>query len=121
MNPFYGVDGTVPPSLPTRNLCKCGPNYSFTIRFSLSLTILYVRSGVCLLRRLFQAMPLKTDDPMQYYTDMKKLGQGASGTVFAGTDVRTGEVRHHTFLRAVFLVSFNTGGSPSVHLFSSCW
>ena len=37
-------------------------------------------------------MPLKTDDPMQFYTDMKKLGQGASGTVFVGTDVRTGEV-----------------------------
>lgn len=41
----------------------------------------------------WQAMPLKTDDPMQYYTDMRKLGQGASGTVFVGTDVRTGEVR----------------------------
>lgn len=40
-----------------------------------------------------QAMPLKSDDPMQFYTDMRKLGQGASGTVFVGTDVRTGEVR----------------------------
>lgn len=40
-----------------------------------------------------QAMPLKDDDPMQFYTDMRKLGQGASGTVFVGTDVRTGEVR----------------------------
>ena len=30
---------------------------------------------------------------MQYYTDMRKLGQGASGTVFVGTDVRTGQVR----------------------------
>lgn len=39
-----------------------------------------------------QAMPLKTDDPMQYYTDMRKLGQGASGTVFVGMDVRTGQV-----------------------------
>lgn len=38
-------------------------------------------------------MPLKSDDPMQYYMDMRKLGQGASGTVFVGTDVRTGEVR----------------------------
>lgn len=38
-------------------------------------------------------MPLKSDDPMQFYTDMRKLGQGASGTVFVGTDVRTGEVR----------------------------
>lgn len=38
-----------------------------------------------------QAMPLKKDDPMQFYTDMRKLGQGASGTVFVGTDVRTGE------------------------------
>lgn len=37
-------------------------------------------------------MPLKTEDPMQFYTDMKKLGQGASGTVFVGTDVRNGEV-----------------------------
>lgn len=42
---------------------------------------------------MWQAMPLKTDDPMQFYTDMRKLGQGASGTVFVGTDVRTGEVR----------------------------
>lgn len=41
---------------------------------------------------LEQAMPLKTEDPMQFYTDMKKLGQGASGTVFVGTDVRNGEV-----------------------------
>ncbi|CAN0063527.1 unnamed protein product, partial [Sphacelaria rigidula] len=39
-----------------------------------------------------EAMPLKTEDPMQFYTDMKKLGQGASGTVFVGTDVRNGEV-----------------------------
>lgn len=38
-----------------------------------------------------QAMPLKKDDPMQFYTDMRKLGQGASGTVFVGTDLRTGE------------------------------
>lgn len=30
---------------------------------------------------------------MQFYTDMKKLGQGASGTVFVGTDLRNGEVR----------------------------
>lgn len=30
---------------------------------------------------------------MQFYTDMRKLGQGASGTVFVGTDVRNGEVR----------------------------
>ncbi|CAM9983082.1 unnamed protein product [Ascophyllum nodosum] len=38
-----------------------------------------------------EAMAIKTDDPMQYYTDMRKLGQGASGTVFVGTDVRTGQ------------------------------
>ncbi|CAM9350121.1 unnamed protein product [Ectocarpus sp. 12 AP-2014] len=38
-----------------------------------------------------EVMPLKKDDPMQFYTDMRKLGQGASGTVFVGTDVRTGE------------------------------
>ncbi|CAM9718191.1 unnamed protein product, partial [Hapterophycus canaliculatus] len=42
-------------------------------------------------RTVTEAMPLKTDDPMQYYMDMRKLGQGASGTVFVGTDVRTGE------------------------------
>lgn len=40
-----------------------------------------------------KAMPLKTDDPMQFYTEMRKLGQGASGTVFVGTDLRSGEVR----------------------------
>jgi hypothetical protein len=38
-----------------------------------------------------QAVQIRTDDPMQYYTNMKKLGQGASGTVFSGTDTRNGE------------------------------
>jgi serine/threonine protein kinase len=38
-----------------------------------------------------QAVQMRSDDPLQYYTDMKKLGQGASGTVYSGTDVRTGE------------------------------
>ena len=52
-----------------------------------------------------QAMPLKTDDPMQFYTDMKKLGQGASGTVFVGTDVRTGEV-------SVAVALFSSSASP---------
>lgn len=48
-------------------------------------------------------MPLKSDDPMQFYIDMKKLGQGASGTVFVGTDVRNGEVGlgcDHTYIHA---------------------
>ncbi|CAM9126309.1 unnamed protein product [Pylaiella littoralis] len=46
-----------------------------------------------------EAMPLKTDDPMQYYTDMRKLGQGASGTVFVGTDVRSGEAKQRCALK----------------------
>ncbi len=52
-----------------------------------------LRRGVVSAGSVAQAMPLKKDDPMQFYTDMRKLGQGASGTVFVGTDVRNGEVR----------------------------
>lgn len=59
-------------------------------RSSLPNLLLLLRWGIC---PFCQAMPLKVDDPMQFYTDMRKLGQGASGTVFVGTDLRTGEVR----------------------------
>lgn len=55
--------------------------------------MLSFRGGVASAGSGAQAMPLKKDDPMQFYTDMRKLGQGASGTVFVGTDVRNGEVR----------------------------
>ncbi|CAM9574535.1 unnamed protein product [Choristocarpus tenellus] len=34
---------------------------------------------------------IKAQDPMQYYTNMQKLGQGASGVVFVGVDTRNGE------------------------------
>ncbi|CAM9413033.1 unnamed protein product [Discosporangium mesarthrocarpum] len=42
-------------------------------------------------KTLAEAVALKAQDPMQYYTNMQKLGQGASGTVFVGVDTRSGE------------------------------
>jgi serine/threonine protein kinase len=33
---------------------------------------------------------IKSDDPLKFFTDLKKLGQGASGTVYSATDTRTG-------------------------------
>jgi len=40
-----------------------------------------------------KALRIVQDDPRQYFTDLKRLGQGASGTVYAATDRRTGERR----------------------------
>ncbi|TFJ87752.1 hypothetical protein NSK_001102 [Nannochloropsis salina CCMP1776] len=40
-----------------------------------------------------KALRIVKDDPRQYFSDLKRLGQGASGTVYAATDRRTGERR----------------------------
>lgn len=40
-----------------------------------------------------KALRIIQEDPRQYFTDLKRLGQGASGTVYAATDRRTGERR----------------------------
>lgn len=44
-------------------------------------------------KNLRQAIRIVQEDPRQYFTDLKRLGQGASGTVYAATDRRTGERR----------------------------
>lgn len=42
-------------------------------------------------RDMAAAAAIKTEDFNPFFTDLKKIGQGASGTVFAARDVRTGK------------------------------
>lgn len=44
-----------------------------------------------LAQRIHKAAELKEDDYRKYYRGMKKLGQGASGTVYAATSIATGK------------------------------
>ena len=34
---------------------------------------------------------IKSDDPLKYFSDLRKLGQGASGVVYSATDTRNGK------------------------------
>ena len=50
-----------------------------------------LRTTASVRREISESAAIKNEDYAKYFTELKKLGQGASGTVYAAKDKRTGQ------------------------------